>query len=126
MPRPKKCRRIVEHTGVRYFKPHGIPMRFLEHISLTLDEFEAVRLADLEGLNQQESADKMHVSRATFGRIVASARKKIADALYTGKAIKIEGGAIEILPDAPYRRGHGFGRQGRGQGRSGQRGPAHE
>ncbi|MBN2417684.1 DUF134 domain-containing protein [bacterium] len=114
MPRPKKCRRIAEHTGVRYFKPHGIPMRFLEHVSLTLDEMEAMRLADLEGLSQQEGAERMNISRATFGRIVASARGKTAEALYTGLAIKIEGGQIEFHGGGPCRhgRGHQHGRRG--------------
>jgi len=96
MPRPKKCRRILEHTGVRYFKPHGIPMRFLEHVCLSLDEIEAIRLADLESLSQQQAADKMNISRATFGRIITQARSKTAEALYQGKAIKIEGGEIEF------------------------------
>jgi len=117
MPRPKKCRRVIEHTGVRYFKPHGIPMRFLETVSLTLDEMEAIRLADLEGMSQQEGAERMNVSRATFGRIVASARKKTADALYKGRAIKIEGGTIEYHPGGPHGRGRGFQRNRPGFGR---------
>ena len=111
MPRPKKCRRIREHTGVRYFKPQGIPMRFLEHVCLSLDEMEALRLADMGGLSQQKGADQMNVSRATFGRIVASARKKTAEALYLGRAIKIEGGEIEFNHNCPHRRGHRYGQQ---------------
>lgn len=113
MPRPKKCRRIREHTGVRFFKPHGIPMRFLEHVSLTLDEMEALRLADLEGMSQQEGADRMNVSRATFGRIIASARRKTAEALYTGRAIKIEGGEIEFHRGGPHRHRRGYQQNGR-------------
>ena len=64
----------------------------LEEVVLTIDEFEAVRLADLEGLYQEQAAEKMNVSRQTFGRIIESARKKVAEALVQGKALKIGGG----------------------------------
>jgi len=79
-----------------YFKPRGIPLRMLEEIILTIDEFEAIRLADLEGLYQEESAEKMNVSRQTFGRIIESAHKKVAEALVRGRALKIEGGEFEM------------------------------
>ena len=59
-----------------------------------MDEFEAIRLADLEGLYQEDAADRMGISRQTFGRIVASAHAKVAEALVKGKALKIEGGAV--------------------------------
>ena len=62
---------------------------------MTLDEFEAVRLADLEGLYQEQAAEEMGVSRPTFSRIVESAHKKIADALVHGKVIRIEGGTVQ-------------------------------
>ena len=62
---------------------------------VTIDEFEAIRLADLDGLYQEDAAKKMNVSRQTFGNIVNSAHKKIADALLNAKALKIEGGNIE-------------------------------
>jgi predicted DNA-binding protein (UPF0251 family) len=68
----------------------------LEEITLTIDEFEAIRLADLENLYQQQAADKMKISRPTFGRIIESAHKKVAEALVRGKALKIEGGDFEI------------------------------
>jgi predicted DNA-binding protein (UPF0251 family) len=67
----------------------------LEEVNLALDELEAVRLADLEGLYQEDAAKKMNISRQTFGNIVNSAHKKIADALLNGKALKIEGGVVE-------------------------------
>jgi predicted DNA-binding protein (UPF0251 family) len=70
-------------------------MDALEEINLTLDELESVRLADLEGLYQEDAAKKMNISRQTFGNIVDSAHKKIADALLNGKALKIEGGVVE-------------------------------
>ena len=82
--------------GVTYFKPAGIPMKYLEEVQLTVEELEAVRLKDLEGMEQEEGGKKMNVSRPTFQRILASARKKTADALLNGKAIRIEGGNYEM------------------------------
>jgi predicted DNA-binding protein (UPF0251 family) len=79
-----------------YFKPRGIPLPMLEEVILTVDEFEAIRLADLENLYQEQGAEKMKVSRPTFGRIIDSAHKKVAEALVTGKALKIEGGEFEM------------------------------
>ena len=115
MPRPKKSRWIAHQPGVSFFKPQGIPLRMLEQVYLEVDELEAMRLADLQGLSQEEAAQQMNVSRATFGRIVAGGRKKIADALVHGKAIRIEGGQIEFRPPMPpgdwYPRGR---RRGRG------------
>jgi predicted DNA-binding protein (UPF0251 family) len=67
-------------------------MRELEEVILSVEEFEAVRLKDLEGLEQEQCAKKMNISQPTFHRLVLSARKKIADAIVNGKAIKIEGG----------------------------------
>ena len=91
MPRPFKCRRVCGTPGAYYFKPRAIPLSTLEEISLTIDEFEAIRLADLEGLYQEDAAKKMDVSRQTFGNIIAAAHKKIADAIVNGKALKIVG-----------------------------------
>lgn len=68
----------------------------LEEVILTVDEFEAIRLSDLEGLYQEQAAEIMGVSRQTFGRIIESARKKVAESLVRGKALKIEGGVIEM------------------------------
>ncbi len=89
MPRPFKCRRVFGMPSADYFKPRGIPLSDLQEIGLTIDEFEAVRLADLEGLYQEKAAKKMNVSRQTFGNIIADARKKVADAIVNGKALKI-------------------------------------
>ncbi len=111
MPRPKKMRWISNEPSVTYFKPHGVPMRGLLYVSLEMDELEAVRLADLKNLNQEEAAAKMNVSRATFGRIVAGARNKIADALVNGKAIEIHGGNVAPHPQfTPGRGRHRYGR----------------
>ena len=97
MVRPVCCRRVGFIPGTKYFKPQGIPMTSLEEIVLALDEMEAVRLADLEGLYQEQAAEKMKVSRQTFGRIIESAHKKIAEALIKGKALKIEGGNVKMV-----------------------------
>ena len=96
MPRPPKCRRVAYMPEVTYFKPAGIPLRALEEVRLSIEEAEALRLKDLEGLEQEHGAEKMNVSRPTFQRVLASARQKIADALLNGKAIRIEGGNFEM------------------------------
>jgi len=97
MVRPKCCRKIECSPDTKYFKPKGIPVVLLEELILNLDEFEAIRLADYEGLYHKQAAIKMNISRQTFGRILEAAHKKIADALLNAKAIKIEGGDIEIV-----------------------------
>ncbi len=116
MPRPKKSRWISSHPGVSFFKPQGIPLSMLSQVYLTFDELEAIRLADLECLSHEEGAERMNVSRATFGRIVAEGRKKVADALVHGKAIRIEGGEVQLRPPMPpcgWGRGpHRHGRRG--------------
>jgi predicted DNA-binding protein (UPF0251 family) len=90
MVRPRLCRKIKFNPSVTYFKPQGIPLRELEEIILPLEEYEAIRLKDLEGLEQNECAKKMNISQPTFNRSIISARKKIAEAIIKGKAIKIE------------------------------------
>lgn len=96
MARPRLCRRIRFNPDVTYFKPRGIPLRHLKEAILHVDEFEAIRLKDLLGLEQGECAKKMGISQPTFHRLVSSARKKTADAIINGKAIKIEGGIYKI------------------------------
>jgi len=86
MPRPKKCRCVKCEPNAYYFKPRGIPLRLPEEVTLHLDELEAIRLADLGGLYQEQAAEKMNVSRQTFGRIIESAHKNVAEALVNGKA----------------------------------------
>lgn len=92
MARPFCRRKVGFLPGVRYFKPAGIEMWTLEEVTLQLDEIEAIRLTDLEGLYQEEAAARMGVSRPTFSRISAEARWKVADALVNGKALRVEGG----------------------------------
>ncbi len=89
-PRPCINRRVRFNPDVDYFKPAGIPMRSLEEVSLTPGEAEAIRLFDVQNLEQNNCAKKMEVSQPTFSRVLDSARKKIADALINGKAIRIE------------------------------------
>lgn len=95
MPRPCRCRRIRCAPDTNYFKPRGIPVDMLEEINLTLDELEAIRLADFDGLYQEDAARQMNISRQTFGNIINSAHKKIADVLLNAKALKIEGGTVK-------------------------------
>jgi predicted DNA-binding protein (UPF0251 family) len=102
MARPLCCRHISGKPAVSTFKPAGIPVRMLHQVVLTLDEFEAIRLADHEGKYQEQAAEKMKVSRPTFGRIIDSAHSKIAEALIMGKALKIEGGKVYTKPGRNY------------------------
>jgi len=79
-----------------FYKPRGIPLALLKNVTLTVDELEAIRLADFQGLYQERAAEKMNISRQTFGRIIESAHTKIADALVNGKALSIQGGSIRF------------------------------
>lgn len=94
MPRPVNERVLGREIPPRVMKPAGVPARELEVVTLGLDEAEALRLADLEGLYQEAAARSMGVSRPTFGRIVEAARRKVADAVLNGKALRLEGGEI--------------------------------
>ncbi len=86
--RPIQRQINADHSHI-CFKPCGIKRNELERVTLGEDEMEALRLADYEGLYQQECADKMGISRTTFSRLIESARQKIADALLHTKAIRI-------------------------------------
>ncbi len=96
MPRPPKCRRVEFIPGITYFKPAAVPLRQLEEVVLAVEELEATRLKDIEGLEQEDCAVRMGVSRPTFFRILNAARGKIADALINGKAIRVEGGVYRL------------------------------
>ena len=89
MARPIKPRKICFNPSVTYFKPRAIPLSLLEEVGLEMDELEVLRFCDYEGLDQKEAAIKINVSQSTLQRILTSARKKIAEALVEGKAIKI-------------------------------------
>ena len=112
MVRPKKCRMVASLPNVTYFKPAGVPLKSLNEVRLSIEEAEALRLKELEELEQSDAAVKMGVSRPTFQRILCSARKKVADALLNGKAIRIEGGNFRITGIRPCcHRDHSWLRQ---------------
>lgn len=90
--RPKCPRRIENAPEVTYFKPRGVPISELEVVSIAVEEIEALRLVDREGLQQEEAARMMGISRRAFWEDIQNARAKVALALTTGKAIEIKGG----------------------------------
>jgi len=94
MPRPTTEKRISCHPGKRIFRPAGIPVRKSETVQVSLEEFEAIRLADVEGLRHEEAAERMGTSRPTLTRILNSARNKVGTALTEGRALIIEGGNV--------------------------------
>ena len=94
--RPKKTRWIKCIPGERCFRPKCKTIKQLEGVTVSLDEFEAIRLSDLEGLTQEQISKKMKVHRSTVARILQSAHLKVADALVNIKAIKIEGGCCKL------------------------------
>ena len=96
MPRRPCCKRVSGLPGVRYFKPQGIPLAELLEVTLEVHELEALRLVHLEGLYQQGGAERMGISRASFGRILESAHQKVTEALVDGCALRIEGGDYHI------------------------------
>ena len=89
MPRPKNPRHLGFNPEVVYFKPRGVPLSTLEEVELWPDELEAIKLHDVDNLDQIRAAKKMKVSQPTFGRILDKAYKKIGEAIIKGKAIKI-------------------------------------
>jgi len=96
MPGRRRCRRVGQQPAFTSFGPALAGSREPEEAVLSVDEFEAVRLKDLEGLDQNECAAQMEISQPTFHRLVVSARRKVADALTHGKTIKIEGGNYRL------------------------------
>jgi uncharacterized protein len=89
--------------GKTCFHPEGEISSSADEVLLTLDEYEAIRLADLEGLYQEQAASRMNISRQTFGRIIEAARRKVADVLIHGKVLKIEGGFVSMKAERPVR-----------------------
>ncbi len=94
MPRPKKPRFVSGYPTLTAFVPQGVPVS--GEVFLSIEELEAIRLSDFEGLDQETAAKMMEVSRQTYGRILANARNMIGEALVTGKALRIEGGTYEF------------------------------
>lgn len=89
MPRPRLNRKICFQPNILYFKPQGVPLRKLSVIELTFEEVEALRLKNIEELDQNSCAEKMNTSQSTFQRILSSAYKKTSKAIIEGRAIKI-------------------------------------
>lgn len=96
MARPHKERRIEQLPPVTHYKPAGVPLCSLEEIILTIEEMEALRLADIEQLDQAAAAERMEVSRPTFHRMISKAHQKIATALWQGYALRVDGGTFRI------------------------------
>ncbi len=126
MPRPVRHRKIARNLPEGLYGPRGRALPGADVVELTLDELEALRLSDLEGLYQEAAAERMAVSRATFARILASARRTVADAIVGGKVIDVGGGAVRRRAKGDWPCPvHGEGRR-RGRGcrcKSGGRGP---
>jgi len=97
MARPKITRLVNSTPQVDYFKPRGLPLRGLDEVSLAVEELEAMRLVDVEGLSQTDAAEQMGVSRSTYARVLKAGRRKVTDALVNGKAMQIEGGVFELV-----------------------------
>jgi predicted DNA-binding protein (UPF0251 family) len=106
MGRQPLWRRVGFLPRVTYFKPAGVPMAEIQEVRLSIEEAEAIRLKDVESLEQDACAQKMNVSRSTFARILLLARQKMANALLNGKAIRIEGGNYELTKRS-FRCGNG-------------------
>ena len=98
MPRKKLHRMVTKEPPVSVYKPAGIPAMDLDEILITIDEFEALRLADFEGLSQRDASIEMHISQPTFNRVLSSARHKVASGLVQGHVLRIEGGRY-VLSD---------------------------
>ena len=96
MPRPTKWRHVDYVPEVTFFQPIGSCLRQIDEVCLSIEETEAIRLKDMEGLRQEECAERMDISRPTFHRVLESARRKVAEALINGKAIRIKGGNFEM------------------------------
>ena len=116
MPRNKKQRFIGHRPPLAVFKPAGLPARAMSWARLARDEYEAIRLADGQGLSQEEVAARLGVSRPTVSRILAGARRTVARALSEGQALAIEGGPVQFVPPPPF---WGPGGQGRRRGQHG-------
>jgi predicted DNA-binding protein (UPF0251 family) len=125
MARPPKERRVEYVPEIRLFKPAGIPKKKINEIRLTLEEVEAIRLKDQEGLTQQKCSERMEISRPTFQRVLTGAHKKIADALIDGKALRFEGGDYRLAEknyncpecEKKFKRPDAWGRKRRQRGR---------
>ncbi len=99
MTRTRKCRLVKNPPNSSLFKPAGVAVNELNMIKLTIDEYEAIRLADYEGLDQQEASEKMGISRPTFTRLIQKAREKVSTFIIESRCLSIEGGNIHFKSD---------------------------
>lgn len=96
MPRPKNNRIVYQPPIFTKFKPMGVKGRDLDTVCLSLDEFEAIRLADSLGMFHEEASEKMQISRSTFSRLIDKARGKVSEMLINGKKLVVEGGNVHF------------------------------
>jgi predicted DNA-binding protein (UPF0251 family) len=115
MPRPKKTRFVSAYPAIAAFVPTGVTVS--GEVFMSVEELESIRLSDFEHLDQETAANLMKVSRHTYGRILANARSILAEAVITGKSLKIEGGVYEFRGMGRRRHRRGGKGQGRGQGK---------
>ncbi|SMY36337.1 DUF134 domain-containing protein [Photobacterium andalusiense] len=99
MARPKIVRKIACRPAYSCFKPNGVPMKQLPRLTLASDELEALRLVDMQGLQQQQAAQQLGVSRQTLGNIIARGRHKVAQALVMGMALELAPDSIQTTED---------------------------
>lgn len=118
MARPRKLRKVCDLPLINQFGPMDDHEDGIETISMTVEEYETIRLIDLEGLTQEECAEIMNVARTTVQRIYAEARKKLADFLVNANILNIEGGNYKLCKDRENEAGCGRCRRNRGQGRN--------
>lgn len=115
MPRPRKWRKVCDLPRVSLFGPLNTKVYKTDPITMTVDEYESIRLIDWEGMTQEECAERMNVARTTVQRIYNDARKKLSETLVEGKLLKIEGGDYKLCDQDPqlygctkcYRHRHG-------------------
>lgn len=112
MARPRKLRKVCDLPVNNQFAPMGCKKN-LESISMTVEEYETIRLIDLEGLTQEECADRMHVARTTVQRIYIEARRKLAEFLVNDNILNIEGGNYKLCKDRDHPKGCGMCRRSR-------------
>lgn len=92
-------RTVSKFPKAEKFIPAGLPMTELETVNLKIEELEAMRLVDFVGMDQEDAANKMGVSRRTLWKDLKSSRKKIIDALMDGKILVIHGGNYELIEE---------------------------
>ncbi len=115
MPRPMKWRKVCCLPESNKFGPLDSPAGAINYVNMTVDEYETIRLIDLEGFTQEECAKQMNVARTTVQGIYIEARKKLAESLVNGKVLLIEGGEYRLCDELGNGCGQGCHRRGRGR-----------